>query len=45
MKRPASHQCFVEIAKEVEASEEPKDFERAFKRITGNESSTPKQFQ
>jgi hypothetical protein len=28
------HARFVEMAREVEASEDPKDFERAFERVT-----------
>jgi hypothetical protein len=27
------HRRFVEMARKVEASEEPKDFDRAFKRV------------
>lgn len=28
------HKRFVELAKEVEASEKPEDFDKAFKRVT-----------
>jgi hypothetical protein len=28
------HERFVDMAREVEASEDPKDFERAFKKVT-----------
>jgi hypothetical protein len=28
------HKSFVETAKEVDASEDPKDFEKAFRKIT-----------
>ena len=28
------HARFVEMAREVEASEDPKDFERAFEKVT-----------
>jgi hypothetical protein len=30
------HKRFVKLAKEVEASEDPKDFERAFMKIVSN---------
>jgi hypothetical protein len=30
---PAEYARFLETAKKVEASEDPKDFERAFKRV------------
>jgi hypothetical protein len=29
------HKRFVEMAREVEASESPKDFDKAFKKVTG----------
>jgi hypothetical protein len=29
------HKRFVEMAKEVDASEDPKDFERAFRSVVG----------
>jgi hypothetical protein len=39
------HKRFVEMAREVEASEDPKDFERAFKKVakpTHRTQSNPK---
>lgn len=30
------HKRFVDMAKEVEASEDPKDFEKAFKKVTSH---------
>lgn len=35
----AQHKRFLEMAEEIGASKNPKDFERAFKRVT---SSSPK---
>jgi hypothetical protein len=33
------HARFVETARKVEASEDPKDFEKAFKKVTGRPKS------
>ena len=33
------HKRFVEMAKEVEASDKPEDFERAFKAVTSKPKS------
>jgi hypothetical protein len=33
------HKRFVEMAQEVEASEDPKDFERAFKTVVKQKAS------
>lgn len=35
------HRRFVEMAREVEASESPKDFDRAFKRVISTKSASP----
>ena len=35
------HKRFVEMAREVEASESPKAFEKAFKRVTGGSRPRP----
>jgi hypothetical protein len=47
-KKPPGHadadeyQRFLEVAREVEASDDPKDFDEAFEKITGTpESSRP----
>jgi hypothetical protein len=32
------HKRFVEMAREVEASEDPKEFEKAFKKVTAKHS-------
>ncbi len=31
---PEQHKRFVEVAKKLEASEKPEDFDKAFKRVT-----------
>ncbi|MEA3014522.1 MAG: hypothetical protein QOD42_3067 [Sphingomonadales bacterium] len=31
------HKCFVETAREVEASEAPEDFDKAFEKVTGGQ--------
>lgn len=33
------HKRFVDMAKEVEASEDPKDFDRAFKKVVGSKAA------
>jgi hypothetical protein len=35
------HKRFIEMAKEVEASPDAKDFERAFKKVVGREKAKP----
>jgi hypothetical protein len=37
------HERFIAMAKEVEASEDPKDFDRAFQKITSKQPSHPNQ--
>lgn len=34
------HKRFVEMAKEVEASEDPNDFDRAFEKVTANSTDS-----
>ena len=36
------HKRFVEMAREVDASDDPKDFEKAFKRVTFGKRAVPK---
>jgi hypothetical protein len=36
------HKRFVEMAREVEASEDPKDFERVFHKVAISKQSAPK---
>lgn len=36
------HKRFVDMAKEVEASEDPKDFEKAFEKVTHPSSDSSK---
>lgn len=36
------HKRFVEMAREVEASEDPKDFERAFQTVTSKKPNSEK---
>ena len=36
------HKRFVEMAREVEASNDPKDFERAFKKVISGKKPTHK---
>lgn len=36
------HKRFVEMAREVGASDDPKDFENAFKRVSKRGSKSPK---
>lgn len=35
------HKRFLDMAREVEASDDPKDFEKAFKKVTGRKESKP----
>jgi len=39
---PAESKRFLEAAKKAEASDDPKDFERALKRVAGSKTSPPK---
>ena len=34
------HACFVETARQIEASEKPKDFDKAFKRVASSSGAT-----
>jgi hypothetical protein len=36
------HKRFVETAREVGASDDPKDFDRAFDKVTGKTAKSPK---
>ena len=36
------HKRFVEMARKVEASEDPKDFDRAFKKVVSAKALAPK---
>ena len=36
------HKRFVEMAKKLEASDDAKDFEKAFKKVTGAKAQSPK---
>jgi hypothetical protein len=36
------HKRFVAMAREVEASDDPRDFERAFKRVTRSKAKSAK---
>lgn len=36
------HQRFVDMAREVQASDKPKDFEKAFKAVTGKPKASKK---
>ena len=38
---PAQSKQFVETAKAIEASEDPKDFDKAFKKVAGKRIKSP----
>lgn len=35
------HKRFIEMAREVGASDDPKDFEKAFKKVAGRKEAKP----
>jgi hypothetical protein len=40
---PDEYQRFLEVAKQVEASDDPKDFDKAFERVVVPKASVPKE--
>jgi hypothetical protein len=39
---PEEYKRFLEIAKQIEASEDPKEFDKAFKKVTGRPAKNEK---